>query len=145
MKETRRAGRAPRKGKADVDATTTRAQKADRKELEPVPLEQTLLRLFTALRDMKKTEDLLLKAWGEINFPGITEVQHAILDLCGIPQDNSATRLGEVDCFCRELWTDLFDALTPKSDLKEFTEVIRRIGELRRRFVDRAPAQPSVH
>jgi hypothetical protein len=94
----------------------------------------TIFRLCNAILSLKRRERALCDFLGtdEASLDEVSILEDAILDLCGIPEDNSATRLGEDDCVCRDMWRDeMEEFLAPKATQRDFERMIARMKELK--------------
>lgn len=92
---------------------------------------ETLHRLCRAVVELRRLEGGLQQAVprADINLEPIAELWNAILDLCGVPADNSSDGdFEKPELFVRDYWTDILDeGLTADTAAEEFDAVIARV------------------
>lgn len=100
---------------------------------KPVPLEATLNRLCSALVSLRRREKALHAFVGneDSSIDEIYDIENAILDLCGVPEDNTADGNWEKpDLFCRDWLREQLERLVfnedEESDLGEIHSQVLR-------------------
>jgi hypothetical protein len=103
------------------------------KEPPNVEIETTLLRLCRAVRDLRMVSDVL--GYDTPISAASSEIIDAILDLVGVPEDNSmAERVPESEQWCRDSWYSDAKISSKASDeeLKKFIVELRYSNQVAR-------------
>jgi hypothetical protein len=100
---------------------------------KPAELSETQLRLCRAIVSLKKLEQALRDCLhADIDFDATQEIEHALMDLCGVPAEYGEFDPDEhSDFLVRDMWSgELDEILTPDAKEKDFKRAIARMKEL---------------